>query len=642
MGIYFGDMVTGVFRLDSELFKYGSENAAYLIWEKMIVLANVGLVIFFLIVILSQITGYGIDNYGVKRILPKIIIAAVLINLSFPICQVMVDLSNIIGHGIVDMARTIRDEVAAAQSADFAEVTFGGLFTVLFGASAGITMASGVLFAVIGAGPLWFIPLILVCLAAIVAFIMFFVLLAGRQILAVILVTVSPLAMLCYALPNTQKIFKKWTELFKAILIIYPVCGALYGVAELAKAISYRAEGMHIMMIMVAMLMTFLPLYAAPKLIKKSIAGFNMIGDMLTSMGDKARGGIKQADNVFKNSEMYKDAQRRGMLNRAEKNMKAYEAVKKARAGTGKATFRQKLRSRISGGEMGYARNAATVERLGAEYNASTIAAMRGETGNYNTDIMERNLANTFKDLDSYETDSNGTEWKRVRDANGNFTGERVLAQKSERAESEKKARALMSKIATSRGGGKILARLASEGGSNTSELMAKHASTDDSVSKAIAGKSMLTSQRLEDVAAGVVNAGMSQDDYNNMNNQYLKYLREQKADGAEALSYDDWGQREHNANRTVDNTTVIQNTARNVLDKDKELVTQTGADVKALMGHLSEERILKIADNHTLFSYGDIADGVEKAFKERAAQIRTTRAQAGRNDGRQDDYIPE
>lgn len=74
-----------------------NKNSLYTYWSRFRDFANIVFIILILIVIFSQLTGYGIDNYGIKRMLPRIIAAAILVNLSFLICQIAVDLSNIIG-----------------------------------------------------------------------------------------------------------------------------------------------------------------------------------------------------------------------------------------------------------------------------------------------------------------------------------------------------------------------------------------------------------------------------------------------------------------------------------------------------------------------------------------------------------------
>ena len=62
--------------------------------------ANIIFAIALAVVILSQITGFGVSNYGIKKMLPTLIMVAVLVNLSFFLCQLAVDVSNITGYGI--------------------------------------------------------------------------------------------------------------------------------------------------------------------------------------------------------------------------------------------------------------------------------------------------------------------------------------------------------------------------------------------------------------------------------------------------------------------------------------------------------------------------------------------------------------
>ena len=70
----------------------------------------------FLAIIISQLTGFGISNYGIKKMLPRLIIAAILVNLSIYICQIAVDLSNILGYGLRAGLGGIGDGISAANS----------------------------------------------------------------------------------------------------------------------------------------------------------------------------------------------------------------------------------------------------------------------------------------------------------------------------------------------------------------------------------------------------------------------------------------------------------------------------------------------------------------------------------------------
>jgi len=69
-------------------------------WSQFLGLGNAVFIVAFLVVIYSQVSGLGLSNYGVKKMLPRIIVMAILINLSFYICQLALDLSNILGYNL--------------------------------------------------------------------------------------------------------------------------------------------------------------------------------------------------------------------------------------------------------------------------------------------------------------------------------------------------------------------------------------------------------------------------------------------------------------------------------------------------------------------------------------------------------------
>ncbi|MBQ2659757.1 hypothetical protein IJF85_02160, partial [Candidatus Saccharibacteria bacterium] len=77
-----------------------TDSPIYTVWQYVRDLTNIVFIILILIVIYSQLTGVGFDNYNIKKILPKLIISAILINLSYIICSALVDTSNIIGASL--------------------------------------------------------------------------------------------------------------------------------------------------------------------------------------------------------------------------------------------------------------------------------------------------------------------------------------------------------------------------------------------------------------------------------------------------------------------------------------------------------------------------------------------------------------
>lgn len=93
----------------------GQENALYRAWSYMRTIANIAFVIAFLVIIYSQLTNLGVNNYGIKKLLPRIIIAAILMNLSYIICSIAIDASNILGFGLQEIFINMRNTLVGTE-----------------------------------------------------------------------------------------------------------------------------------------------------------------------------------------------------------------------------------------------------------------------------------------------------------------------------------------------------------------------------------------------------------------------------------------------------------------------------------------------------------------------------------------------
>lgn len=289
------------------------------VWGVFRNIANVVMIIILLAIIFSQLTGYGIDNYGIKKMLPKLVLMAVLINLSFIICELAVDLSNIIGNGLYNLLRNLGE---VGYTGDSASYSLADTVTKLLGMAAAAGSAAGVGMEVIGfalsgggGGVMIILSLLLVLLAALIAVFMFFVMLGGRLVIVIFFTMVSPLAFACYILPNTQGLFKKWWNIFKTALVIYPICGALYGLSYLIRGSLVGATD-NFPMMLVAAISPFLPFLALPILLKGAMSALGVVGGALTSLGNGLRSGISKGNSAVRDTGMFKNAQeqqRRGL-----------------------------------------------------------------------------------------------------------------------------------------------------------------------------------------------------------------------------------------------------------------------------------------------------------------------------------------
>ncbi|MDO4219774.1 MAG: hypothetical protein Q4D22_00885 [Candidatus Saccharibacteria bacterium] len=205
----------------------------HVVWRYLRNITNVIFIIFFLVIIYSQLTGFGINNYGIKRTLPRIIIAAILVNLSFVICILAVDVSNIVGMSLRGVFEKVEADAIANStiSQAAADTSVAGIVATILGVG---TIGTVGALAVSGgwAGLLWL--LIPVILSGAIAIISAVVTMAARQALILLLIMISPLAFVAYLLPNTEKWFQKWYQLFMRMIIFYPMFSFLYGASQLA------------------------------------------------------------------------------------------------------------------------------------------------------------------------------------------------------------------------------------------------------------------------------------------------------------------------------------------------------------------------------------------------------------------------
>lgn len=215
--------------------KAEEDSPIYQIWNYFLGIANIAFVIFLLIAIYSQITGVGISNYGIKKALPKLIIAAIMVNLSFIVCSLMVDASNIIGNGLRGIFTSIEESTvpyfltSEAGNIQETEIAMTELYSTLAG-GAGLLVTSG--FVAFEGGEIWL--LIPVAFAALIAVVVGLITIALRQVVVILLIMIAPLAIVAYIMPNTENLFKKWKDLLVKMLVFYPMYSLLFGASSLA------------------------------------------------------------------------------------------------------------------------------------------------------------------------------------------------------------------------------------------------------------------------------------------------------------------------------------------------------------------------------------------------------------------------
>ena len=263
----------------------------YLAWVIMRNISNVAFIVAFLVIIYSQLTSVGISNYGVKKMIPRLVIAAVLVNLSFTLCAILLDLSNIAGYAFQDAFMGIKNTISTVgentSTWTWSEVISTALSNGALAIGA-ITFTTELLPMLVPAATLAGLTLLLILL-----------IMAARQALIIILIIISPLAFVCYLLPGTEKWFKKWRDSFLTMLVFFPAFSVVFGGAQLAGIIIIQnASGSNgAIMHVLGMLVQIIPLAITPLIMKFS---GGVLGKFAGFVNDKNKGWYDRTKNWSK------------------------------------------------------------------------------------------------------------------------------------------------------------------------------------------------------------------------------------------------------------------------------------------------------------------------------------------------------
>ena len=265
----------------------GKGQEAFKHWVTFRDIANIFFVIMIAIIIFSQVTGVGISNYGIKKMLPKIIIYAILVNISWYIVVIAIDISNIVGSTLF---KWLSNDGNWNFSSDVQKET-SPVEGILTGTAAtGALIAAGVTAALVGGA-----TILLFIVSAALAVVMTVFILMIREAAGIVLVVTSPLAFVAGLLPNTEGIFKKWIKLTKNMLMIYPICSLIVGGALFVSNLLYGVVDDPLLKIIYGVL-PILSLFAIIAVIKTVLSFIDgLTGGNLRGAIDKMSGRINTA-----------------------------------------------------------------------------------------------------------------------------------------------------------------------------------------------------------------------------------------------------------------------------------------------------------------------------------------------------------
>ena len=302
------------------------DSSIYKAWSAFRNIANIGFVIMLLVVVFSQVTNIGISNYNIKKILPKLIITAILVNFSYLIMGVLIDLSQIAGNGIGSLIRSVAAGSMNADASTTASATISAIASMVISAAGAVGTG-----AVLVSGPALILPVVMFIATALISVFFGFIMLTIRQAAIIMVVVLAPLMMVLYALPNTSAITKKYLSIVKSLLMLYPMFIFATSAGALASSIIIGTSTDLLMMI-VGGLLNVLPYFAIPSMTSKSLAGLGAITGAFDKMRGGALKGASMAGGVFAASEFYKNAKNNYAADRsvarAKRDLSKFDEIK--------------------------------------------------------------------------------------------------------------------------------------------------------------------------------------------------------------------------------------------------------------------------------------------------------------------------
>ena len=353
--------ISGFLDIKPAILKDSNAPGAKQGWEFFRNIANAIFAVIFLCVIFSQISNVGVSNYGIKKILPRLIIGALLVNLSYYLCQIFVDLSNILGHTLKDALESGAGGVDTGSEA----TGWGSAIAATIVGVGGV-----VAFAALAVG----IPTLV---AGFFAIMTVFIILVVRQAGIILLISMSPIAFAAWLLPNTEDLFKKWMKMFRGLLLVFPIISLLYGAGRLAGAVlsssaTVDPNNPDETMQLVALAATTMPLIATPFVLQNSLSSLGSIGAKIGRMSAGAHsrfaGNVKSTAKGRVDNSVIGDTKRKYLdfMDRKRASMRASDR----RAKIDNSKF-----GRFMGWDKGGARARATVNKAFESdvENASTM-----------------------------------------------------------------------------------------------------------------------------------------------------------------------------------------------------------------------------------------------------------------------------
>jgi hypothetical protein len=218
--------------------------------------------------------------YTVRKVVPRLLIAAILIQLSWWILVEVIRINNDFAHGIEGLLYApfggynklnLGSFVQAGGNAGvFSGVAAGGAITAL-----GVTVA-------VGSGSI--VGILAMAVTAIAGLLIAIFTLILRRAVLIGLLVVAPMALVMWVLPGTERFWKLWWESFFKLLIMYPLILFVIAAGRIFAFVTASTPNQNQLFVFILIVIgVFGPLFMIPALLKAAGAAFSFFAGTLNS-----------------------------------------------------------------------------------------------------------------------------------------------------------------------------------------------------------------------------------------------------------------------------------------------------------------------------------------------------------------------
>lgn len=260
----------------------GPSQGYYAAWNSFRIIATALIIIAGLVMVASQAIGLEIlDAYTIRKTLPRLLIAIIGISLSWPLMRFVVSFFDTLGFDI-------RQLIYSPFS------RLGGHINVQVGIASFLTVGGLAL-------TMGFASLTLI-LSALLAILVGFVILVVRQLAIIVLVILAPVAIACYILPNTQKVWKLWSDNFFGLMLMFPIISAFIAAGHVFAAVSIApgtGNSSSDVAQIIGLVAYFAPYFLLPLAFRLATGA---VGALAGMVNDRGRGAFDRLKNIRGNA----------------------------------------------------------------------------------------------------------------------------------------------------------------------------------------------------------------------------------------------------------------------------------------------------------------------------------------------------